>query len=331
MRMRRIAKGILTFIPCVRRLLPRGSTGGTNSAAYCYEVWMKHLTMLWEHGMHSLPASLAELGPGDSLGIGLAAMLSGVDRYYALDVVRFSDTDSNLAVFEELVSLFKARAPGSNKGWPEYDAYLDENLFPSHILTNDVLDASLSVERIGLIRNALLDPGSENNGIGIKYMVPWSDEDVIEEETVDLILSHAVLEHVVDLEATYSALHRWLRPGGMMSHQIGFTSHGITEKWNGYWAISERMWRIILGKRPYLINRQPCSVHMDLMRRNAFKIICLMKKYRADGIQRSELSPYWKDISDDDLTCSDIYVQAQRSRGNELRDGPVRRDTREDM
>ncbi len=277
-----VVKGILTFIPGASRILPKGRTGGTNRASYCLEVWLKHLDLLRSAGMRETPRTLAELGPGDSIGVGLAALLSGVDRYCALDVVRFSNAGSDLAVFDELAALSKARDP------------------------------SLSDDRISAIRSVLLSPGSEHGGISIRYMVPWSDERVIEPGTVDLILSHAVLEHVVDLESTYRALRVWLRRGGMMSHQIDFRSHGITEKWNGYRAYPEILWKLIAGRRTYLINRQPCSAHIEIMEKNGFEILAARKQHRTDGIARSQLAPRWKNISDDDLACADLTVQARK-------------------
>ena len=119
---------------------------------------MKHLTMLWENGMQSMPHTLAELGPGDSIGIGLSAMLSGFDNYYALDVVEYSNTEFNLKIFDELVELFKTRAAGPGDGWPDYSHHLDTRRFPSHILTDDVLKETLSEHRIKLIRDAISNP-----------------------------------------------------------------------------------------------------------------------------------------------------------------------------
>jgi len=95
--------------------------------------------------------------------------------------------------------------------------------------------------------------------VTITYAAPWSDAAVIEPGSIDVVISHAVLEHVVDLEGTYRALSLWLKAGGMMSHQIDFTSHGTAERWNGYRAYSEFLWKMIAGRRPYLINREPCS------------------------------------------------------------------------
>lgn len=312
MRIKPIVKGFLTFFPGIREILPKRGAGGTNSALYFYEVWLKHLTLLWENGMRSIPNTLAELGPGDSLGVGLAAMLSGVNNYYGLDVIEYANLDWNAKILEELVSLLKMRTGRPAKGWPDYDCYLDKNFFPSHILTDDLLSASLSDERVNLIRSALKNPKPDNKEISIKYIVPWSDESIIQKESVDVILSHSTLEHVVDLRNTYQAFNLWLKQGGMMSHQIDFSSHGLSKEWNGHWACSELLWKIIFGKRLYLINRQPCSVHLELARSNGFKIVCHLKHRGTDGISRSQLSEYWKNLSDDDLMHWGAFIQCRK-------------------
>jgi len=306
-------KGLLTLIPGGRAILPKQVTGGTNSAHYCYEVWMKHLTMLWENGMRSIPDTVAELGPGDSIGIGLAAMLSGANRYFALDVVEYSDTASNLRIFDELVELFRNRAAGPGNGWPDYSMHLDENRFPGHILTDELLEKTLSEKRLSLLRRAISRQDDTDQALAIRYMVPWSDRNVITENSVDAIVSHSVLEHVVDLPGTYKALYSWLKPGGFMSHQIDFTAHGLSEKWNGYRAYPELLWKIIVGKQTYLINREPYSTHLKLIQDNNFEIICNLKRYRQEaGIDRSRLSSHWKGISDDDLTCSGTFIHAKK-------------------
>ncbi len=277
-----VVKGLLTFIPGVPRMLPRGRTGGTNKASYCLEAWIKHLTLLRAAGMRGMPRALAELGPGDSIGLGLAALLSGVERYVALDVVRFSNAEADLAIFEELAALARAG------------------------------DASIADDRIARIRSAILSPGTDCGGVAIRYVAPWSDDRVIEPGSIDAVISHAVLEHVVDLEGAYRALSRWLKPGGMMSHQIDFTAHGLAERWNGYRAYSELLWKTIVGRRPYLINREPCSTHLALLEKYGFEILSTKRVTRTDGIERSRLSRRWKDLSDEDLSCSDLTVQARK-------------------
>lgn len=310
MLLKSLIKGVLTNVPGAERLLRQRSTGGTTSASYSYGVWMKHLTLLWANGLHRMPATVAELGPGDSLGIGLAAVLSGANTYYALDVEKYSDTEVNLRIFDELVQLFRNRAGRPTAGWPNFDEHLDARHFPAHILTDAVLEASLAKPRLERIRNAIASPDGRHDGITVKYIAPWSDPSVVLPESVDLVLSQSVLEHVVDLEGTYEALDFWLRAGGCMSHQIDFDAHGLADKWNGYRTYSETLWRILLGKRLYMINRAPCTTHLRLLEKNGFRVTSCLRQVRTDGIERGQLAQRWKDISDEDLACCSAFVQA---------------------
>src|SRR5262249_8858123 len=240
------------------------------------------------------------------------ALLSGVSSYYALDVVRFFNRDSNLEVFDQLVKLFERRAGRPEKGWPDFDGLLDGRLFPAHILTEGQLRKSLAPTRLTAIREAVAHPDAPPRDVSIRYMVPWSDRHVIAASSVDVVLSHSVLEHVVDLEATYDALHCWLRTGGYMSHQIDFASHGLSTKWNGYRAYPELLWKLILGRRPFLINREPVSTHVELTRRAGFRIARDMRRRRSDGLDRRQLSVRWHTISDDDLTCCGAFLQSKK-------------------
>jgi len=71
-------KGALTWVPPLNALrLRRAATGGSDSSRYCYSVWLRHLRTLDSHGFRVKGAHVGELGPGDSIGIGLASLLSG--------------------------------------------------------------------------------------------------------------------------------------------------------------------------------------------------------------------------------------------------------------
>src|SRR5690349_3534046 len=82
-------------------------TGGTDSARYCYTVWLRHLWLIHRAGLPTKFAAVVELGPGVSIGIGLAALLCGAERYTGLDVENLIDRDRNLAIFDELVELYR--------------------------------------------------------------------------------------------------------------------------------------------------------------------------------------------------------------------------------
>jgi hypothetical protein len=312
MRFGPVVKGLLTYVPAINNLLPSKERGGhTDSAAYCYGVWMKHLTLLHAHGLPATPPTIAELGPGESLGVGLCALLSGSSRYVGLDVLAHSDAVRNQLILNELVTRFRERAPSPDKGWPEFSSYLDERLFPSHILTERALEQALQPQRIEAIRRAVTAP-SPDNAISAEYKAPWSDPRVIEESSVDLVISHSVLEHVVDLAGTYRALHQWLKPGAWMSHQIDLQSHGLTKRWNGHRTCSESVWQVAMGRRAFMINRHPASVHLRLMQEAGFRLITHQKSFRKDGIRREELAERWTDISEEDLHCAGLYVIATK-------------------
>lgn len=311
MRKRAVLKGLLTFIPGVIDLLPSRNTGHTDSAKYCYGVWMKHITLLRAHGLHAVPDTVAELGPGESIGVGLSALLSGSNHYYGLDVVAHSNIEGNLAMLEQLLPLFRERAGRPQKGWPDFDSWLDDRLFPSHILSEQVLQEALADSRIGSIREAIRNR-SQFGAVTAEYKAPWADADVLIKDSVDLIISHSVLEHVIELERTYRALYQWLKPGGWMSHQIDLRSHGLTSQWNGFRACSDLVWKMAMGRRVYMINREPVSVHLRLMEQAGFRPVIQLKFFRDDGIRRDELASRWSDIPDEDLRCSGVYVIARK-------------------
>lgn len=317
-----VIKGALTFIPGASRLLPE-AVGTQAPADYCYGIWLKHLVLLYENGMHSMPRTVVELGPGSSLGTGFAALLSGADHYIGLDKVPHAKAAPNPEMFDELLDYFRSRKPRPSKGWPDYDDYLDENLFPSHILTEERLDAALAPERIARIREAIacLDAPdarpAPSADISIRYISPWIDEDAAAthgmSDCADLIISHAVLSHVDDLAGTYRAMSDWLKHGGMMSHQIPFEYPGFNGIWNGYWTCPDALWKIIRGRRDYSINRMPSSAHLHQLAGPDTRIVCALKRTNAKGIRRSRLSSAWRHLSDEDLRCTDLFVQARKA------------------
>src|SRR6266496_972560 len=303
--------GLASYVPALPTASKRRA-GGTDSARYCYSVRLRHLVMAGKNGLSTTPEIVAELGPGNSLGIGLAALLSGSNSYYAFDVVKYANTKSNLVVFDELVELFKKRVSIPNESeFPTVKPYLEGYEFPAHILTEQRLLFSLEKHRVEAIREALSELGHSNGcERQIIYFAPWDNSDAMKEKSVDMIYSQAVLEHVNELEHTYRMLSRWLKPGGFMSHQIDFKSHEYAAQWNGHWAYSDLVWSFIRGRRPFLLNRQPHATHVNLLARNGFKVVCDQKITTTSGITRRQLSRRFQNLSDEDLVTSSAFMQA---------------------
>lgn len=268
--------------------------------------------MTAKNGLDTAPAAVAELGPGGFLGVGLAALMSGADRYYALDAVPYIQQNRNLEVFHELVTLFNKREHIPNQEeFPEAKPTLDSYDFPDQILTEQRLEKAMDPARLRSIEECLSHSELlDGPNTPIVYIAPWNDAGAVGENSIDMIISQAVLEHVANPSQVYGACYSWLKKGGLMSHQIDYKSHGITRSWNGHWTYSNFLWRLIKGRRPYLLNREPHSVHLDLIRRWGFKVIYNLPIKGHSDISRGELAGTYKTMSDDDMVTTGAFVQA---------------------
>jgi SAM-dependent methyltransferase len=303
-----LLKGLATHIPGYQHLLDRlgySCPGGTIAAEYCYSVWLRHLELAHQHGLATEPAVVAELGPGNSLGVGLCALLTGSQVYYAFDIREYSNTVRNLQIFEEIIDLLRDRVRDQ----------LSDSQFPGHILTEARLARALAPARLSRIKQCILHLNQPVQGLYLGYAAPWDDPAAIREESIDFLLSHAVMEHVDDPEASYRVQYRWLKPGGAISHMIDYRCHNLSREWNGHWAYPEVLWKVMRSKRPYFINRWPHSVHAAAIRRCGFQIVGELRIKETSGISRQQLASEFQGFSDEDLTTATGYFQARKPFG----------------
>jgi hypothetical protein len=306
LKMKLLIYGMSTFVPGMNRFRRKG-TGGTDSARYCYSVWLRHLVMAKRNGLNPYPKTVAELGPGDSLGVGLAALISGCDKYFAFDVVEYASAQRNAAIFDELVTLFKNRTPipGEDE-FPDLKPCLEEYDYPADILDETRLQHALETSRLERIRDSISELRRKHSLI--QYKVPWYDASVLEQESVDMIYSQAVLEHVDDLRRTYRAMRLWLKSTGYISHTIDFKCHETADEWNGHWVYSDFMWRLMRGKRTWFINREPHSTHISILTQEGFKVVCDKKSNAESRLTIDQFAPRFKSVSDDDLITSEAFI-----------------------
>lgn len=300
--------GISTFIPGVAAVFGRGG-GDTQSARYCYSVWLRHLVTAFASGMRMHPRVVAELGPGDSLGVGLAALVSGAERYHAFDVVRHAQVKRNQAVLAELCELFRTRAdiPGEAE-FPEVQPLLPSYAFPHHVLGDEQLGAALADDRLARIADSVKHQNTA--GSMIDYRTRWFDDQAIERASIDLLFSQAVLEHVDDLPGSYRAMRLWIKPDGMISHQIDFRCHNTARVWNGHWKYSDLTWTLIRGRRSYLLNREPYSTHLRLLAENGFSFAGGAMARSDSRIAVGELASRFRHLTEADLITSSALIQA---------------------
>ena len=304
-----IAKGLASFV--VPPALTNRGGGRTHSARYCYSVYLRHLAKLAAAGLPTAPAAVAEIGPGESVGTGLAALIAGAERYAGFDVKEYALRPDTLALFDEIAALFRARAP--IPGGEEFRTIKPEfgdDAFPGSILNAERMARALDPARLAELRARIAAGGAASP---VRHVAPWHERARVARSSIDWIFSQAAMEHVDDLAATYAACRDWLAPGGVMSHQIDLKSHGTAAAWNGHWAYSDTLWRAIRGRRLYLINREPASAHRAAIRAAGFAIVTDEPVFRRDGLARTRLAARFRALADDDLVTAGLFVIARRS------------------
>jgi SAM-dependent methyltransferase len=302
-----IAKGLLTYVPALNALrVRRAATGGSNSPRYCYAVWMRHLVTLAACGVTVKDAAVGELGPGDTTATGLAALLSGARTYVGLDAISYPGNANLDMMLEELARLFLRREPiPDHREFPRVRPRLDSYDFPAGLIDTRMLDAKIRV-----LRGALKEGAT--NGDVISYRAPWTSVFDVAPGSLDVIFSQAVLQYVDDLEKAYQAMFTWLKPGGTCSHATGLGANNFSPYWNGHWAYTDREWRMVRGRREFLLNRATLSTHIAYARRAGFQVVLHSREYATDGLPIAALSRRFQEHDEEDLRTRGVVMILHR-------------------
>ena len=297
-----LVKGTLTWIPILNAWrLRSASAAGPESPTYCYAVWLRHLVMLHTCGFQINGARVGELGPGNSLGIGLASLLAGAKYYVGLDVMPFSKADL-VQIFTDLVHKYSRKEPiPGDVDLPRVRPKLDSYQFPHHLIKwSDFGD------RVEQIRGDLAL--GVNRGQLIHYRAPWTSLNDVATSSLDLVYSQSVLEHVDAVEETYRTMFAWLKPGGYGSHNIDFSAHYLSPFWNGHWAYSDREWWLVRGRREFLLNRKPLSTHLECAQKAGFEILLTKRDTTTDGLATGMLSPRFRALDPADAQTRSAFL-----------------------
>jgi len=279
-----------------------GSEAHALQAKYCYGVWLSHLKNSYQpSGWDEIPKSVAEVGPGEALGVGLAALISGVERYRTFDVVQLVEPGNHLPLVDQLVELFRNREPSPQP-------------FPSNILTDRHLEGAMEPGRIAAIREAAaaIDDG-KYGGEMLSYTVPWVTGGLGRDGEYDLVLSQAALMYEPNLEMIYAEISRVLRTGGCTSNQIDFSCAGATKDWDGHRLVSDSIWGLLTARRPYYVSRRSPAEHIRAMEEAGLKVLAVERTKRAPSCDRNALSPRFRDLSAEDRETSSALFAAVKN------------------
>lgn len=322
---RPILGGVKSFVPG----LDYAGSGGTASAWYCYAVWTRHLAVLSAHGVRAAGATMIELGPGDTLGVSLAALLTGVSQVIGLDTVPHASASRNRQMFADLVALVSARtAPPNSNDLPDVRPYVPWLRTLDQLVDAQTLERALAPERLARIDQELAQTPGGPEATSVRYVCPWTAA-TVPPASADLVISQAVLEYLPhdgprrasdddsrvtgndELARAFDAMHAWLRTGGVMSHQIDLMAP-FGPEWNAHWAVGDAAWALIVGRRPYYENRVPLSGYLELCARHGFEVLATHVTPAPPGLTRDRLAPRFRALPAADYTARGVHLVARK-------------------
>jgi len=265
---KKIIRSLISFLPILNNFLKQKGTSPLNGEYY-YNIFNHHIRTLIEHGFTLENKTLAEFGPGDTFGVGLCAILHGFKEYLAFDVIKHADVENNIGVLNDLMKFY-----------------------PSKSAEIDTLKKELTIQF----------------GNKIKYVVPWNSELNLKHSSIDLILTNATMEHLLDLEETYTYMYKWLKPGGYCSHEIDFGAHEFSNSWYEHFYLNKHYWDFLMHGRMYPINRMPYSFHYNILTKIGFQIV-YEKKNRAEKLDKNRICNELKQFFiEDDLSIRSAHL-----------------------
>jgi len=270
------AKLILSRLPlryAVWQRLGLFRHGCMDASGYAIQVFHSHVE---KAGFKDkLPGkTVMEFGPGDSIASAIIAAAHGA-RAILVDAGCFVETD--------VVSYF------------ELERVLSENGL------NINLSGCRNVDEILEHCNA-------------SYMTQGLESlRKIEDSSVDLVFSQAVLEHVrrKDFQETMRECRRILRPGGVCSHRVDLGDHlggGLNNL-----RFSEMIWESgFFANSGFYTNRFRYSEMLDLFRQAGFQVrVTGVRRWEALPTQRNKLAKAFSALPDDELCISGFDVLLQ--------------------
>jgi len=276
-RIKILAKIILSRLPMAYSVFRRLGVfrhGDMHRPSYAISVVMGHVEKLGGQ-QKFVNAVCMELGPGDSLASALIAHALGARTTYLIDVDAAADRD--LGMYREIAVGLK------QMGLPATD------LDGIHSV-EDMLD------RVGGVY--LTD------GLASLRSIPAG--------SVDLLWSHAVLEHVrlQDLEAFFAELRRVASPQARMSHRIDFMDH-LGGSLNNL-RFSENIWESeFMARSGFYTNRVRSSQMRTMIERAGFQLSSVEEGlWDTVPLDSKKMAAPFRNLSEHDLRTHYIDVIA---------------------
>lgn len=223
---------------------------------------------------------IMELGPGDSLLSMVYSRKYSNEKFYFIDVGDFATRNFNL-YFQLHKNLEK------------------ENFYLKHLK-----------EPFKNFGDLLYFYNAEYLTSGIESLKK------IDDNSVDYIFSHSVLEHVrkYEMYKLVKEMYRVLRPNGVISHNINYKDH-LAESLNNL-RFSEKLWESnLFAKSGFYTNRIPAVEMHKLFRKNGFVLVReYFGKWNRLPLKRQFINSIFNKYTDKDLSIPTSSFLAKKKK-----------------
>ncbi|MBA7698017.1 hypothetical protein ES703_106691 [subsurface metagenome] len=213
-----------------------------------------------------------EIGPGNSLAIGLIFLACGAKKIYFVDRFKHLFWDEHDIAFHKKV-LEK----------------IEEKKFPFSALATK----SVTFTRSGSIN---FDCDRIEYRFGDVASLPLDDC------SIDCVFSNAVLEHVHSIKEAINKISRVTRPDGIGIHEIDLRDHFFRATPLRLLRYPDWLWNLMSWNRPGYTNRLRFSDYFDLFKQASFEIRkwIVTREYK-ENIDETKLNSKFKAYSQGEL------------------------------
>jgi SAM-dependent methyltransferase len=245
-----------------------------NKPAYAEAVFFEHVERVG--GPSALSGKVClELGPGDSLASAVLAHALGAKGIYLIDVGNFAEPD--VSVYNAIIGDLRAQ------GYPVAD-----------------------LEGIRDMPDLLARTNATYLTEGLSSLAS------IPAESVDVIWSQAVLEHVRrhEVPAVLREMRRIMTASGIMSHRIDYKDH-LGGSLNNL-RFPERLWESeFMARSGFYTNRIRNSKFLRLFEEAGFELTEVQPgRWKALPLPRKRMAAPYRTLADDDLLTKHVNAVA---------------------
>jgi len=284
-----IIKNVGAGVPLLRRLKEKYSQRRFDLLAnidYPFNVF-EDLLERCNRNLNVKDKVVLEIGPGNSLAIGLLFLACGAKKVFLVD--RFKH-------------LF----------WDEHDIAFHKKVL-KRIEEKGVPFKSLASEAISFTRNGSID----FDNCKLEYRFTDAAKLPLDNCSIDIVFSNAVLEHVHNVKDTIGEISRVTKFNGISIHEIDLRDHFFQATPLRLVCYPDILWNLMTWYRPGYTNRLRLSDYLRLFKASGFlvKELKTTREYLGD-LSNLKIAKKFKGYSYEEMKILAFWVLLQKENRN---------------